>query len=336
MQVLLYERSFARIAGWLAQHLPDVEPLRMQDDGSLVLRDQPIAASEAAPVVAWANSDLYTSGPVRDFMVACLRSTTLRFMQSSAAGFDHPVFALLVDKGVALANSNASSVAIAEFVLAAVLEEYQPQRTRRALQQARRWERVPFREIAGSTWLVIGVGNIGSEVALRARAFGATVVGVRRSPRGDEPVDRMVAPADVRDVLPQCDVVVLCAPANRQSERLVSADFLARMKASSLLINIARGALIDEAALLESLERGVPACAILDVFAEEPLPESSVLWSHPRVRVSAHAAANSDGFARRGDQLFFENLQRFAAGASPIHVVDPAVVKQSVPGQRGS
>jgi phosphoglycerate dehydrogenase-like enzyme len=334
VQVLIYQRSFGRVRELLAQQLPDAEPLLMDDRGALSLHGRPVELADAAFAAAWANSDLYGGGPVREFMIACLKSPSLRWVQSSAAGFDHPVFSMLVDKGVALSTSNASAVSIAEFVLAAVLDEFQPQRARRASQAAKRWERLPFREVSGTTWLVVGVGNIGREVAVRARAFGASVIGVRRTPHGGEPVDRMIAPSEIAEVLPQCDVVVLCAPANRDSEHLVSAAFLARMKQGTLLVNIARGTLVDEAALLASLERGVPGCAILDVFETEPLPADSPLWSHPRVRVSAHDAAHGDGFLRRGDALFLSNLQRFATGETPLHVADPEIVKQSVPGQR--
>jgi phosphoglycerate dehydrogenase-like enzyme len=329
MQVLIYERSFPRICQRLEQKLPEVQPLLMANDGSLTLDGQRIALDAARPVAAWANSDLYAGGPVRDFMVACLKSGSLRFIQSSAAGFDHPVFSMLVDKGIALATSDASAVAIAEFVMAAVLSEYQPQPLRRQLQRERAWQRVRFREIAGTTWLVIGVGNIGSEVAKRARAFAAHVIGVRRNPRGDEPVDRMCKPSALAAVIPEADVVVLCAPANRESRYLVDAGFLARMKPESLLVNVSRGALLDERALVASLIRGIPECAILDVFENEPLSPDSPLWDNPRVRVSAHDSANGSGFIDRGDAVFLRNLQRFARGEPLLHLADPAVVKQS-------
>jgi phosphoglycerate dehydrogenase-like enzyme len=123
--------------------------------------------------------------------------------------------------------------------------------------------------------------------------------------------------------------VVLAAPSNPESRHLIGAARLSLMKQSSVLVNIARGALIDEPALLESLARGVPACAILDVFETEPLPSDSPLWSHPSVRVSAHNAANSDGFEARNDALFLRNLARFAAGQTPELVVDAATVKAS-------
>jgi phosphoglycerate dehydrogenase-like enzyme len=328
MQVLIYEPAYARIQRDF-ERIAGVEPLLMANDGTLSLHGKPVAHDDAAPVVAWANTDLYVSSTVRDFMVLCLKSPTLRFLQSSAAGFEHPVFSLLVDKGIVLANSNASAISIAELVFARVLDELQPNALRRALQAEKRWERTPFREIAGQTWLVIGLGNIGCEIVKRARAFDAHVIGARRTVRGDELCDRTIALDALDEVLPSCDVVVLAAPSNPESRHLIDASRLRRMKPSSLLVNIARGALIDERALLESLERGVPACAILDVFETEPLPAESPLWAHPRVRVSAHNAANSDGFIARNDTLFVRNLARFAAGQTPELVVEAATVKAS-------
>lgn len=327
MQVLMLERSFERVGTRLRELAAGLEPLLMAKDGSLRLAGQPIDAREAQPVMAWANSDLYGGGPVREFMVLCLKSESLRFVQSSAAGFDHPVFGMLVDKGVMLANSDAAAIAIAEFVVSGVLDHFQPNPLRRRLQAERRWQRTPFREVFGTSWLVVGLGSIGRQVALRARAFGANVIGVRRSPRGDEPVDRMLAPDGVAAVLPEVDVVALCAPANADTRHLVDAAFLVRMRARSVLVNIGRGSLVDEAALLASLERGVPEVAILDVFETEPLPAESPLWSHPRVRVSAHDSAFGDGFLARNDALFLRNAARFAAGERPEHLVDAATVK---------
>lgn len=330
MQVLMMERAFERVQARLAEHAPEIEPLFMAQDGSLHLRGEKIAPEAAAPQMAWASTDLYVGGPARDFMVFCLKSDSMRFIQSSAAGFDHPVFSMLVDKGIALANSDASAISIAEFVVSSVLDAFQPNPLRRQLQAERRWERTPFREVHATTWLVVGVGSIGTQVALRARAFGARVLGVRRTPSGDEPVDRMLTPDQVASVLPEVDVVALCAPSNRDSHHLVDAAFLARMRERSVLVNIGRGSVVDERALLASLERGVPEVAILDVFETEPLPPDSPLWSHPRVRVNAHNAALGDGFISRNDALFVDNAARFVQGRELLRVVDPARVKQSV------
>jgi phosphoglycerate dehydrogenase-like enzyme len=310
----LYEKSFARVAPALAAAVPDVEPVLMRADGSL-------SVDGASPVVAWANSDVYDGGPVRDFMLFCLKSPSLRFVQSSAAGFDHPIFGKLVDRGIALANSPASAIGIAEFVFANVLDICHDLSERRRAQSARQWQAQTFRELHGMRWLVIGMGNIGREVAVRARAFGAHVTGVRRSIAGDEPVERMLTPSQLLPELGGADVVVVCAPANAETERMVDARFLSQLRPASILVNVARGALVDETALLAALERGVPAWAVLDVFQTEPLPVESPFWSHPRVRLSAHDAANGSGFIARNDALFIENLARFARGALPCHLV---------------
>jgi phosphoglycerate dehydrogenase-like enzyme len=329
LEILLLERSYRRIEQAFRRVAPDATPLLMRDDGRLLRSGRPVAPEAVHPEVAWASRDLFLrmeDGPVRDFMVTVLKSDGLRWMQSGAAGLDHPVWAMIAGKGVRLTNDDAAAIAIAEFVLSSVLDAFQPNPARRASQAARRWERHDFREIAGTTWLVIGVGNIGREVALRAGAFGAHVIGVRRRPRGDEPVAEMREPAAMREALPRADVVALCAAANRSTQDLVDGAFLAAMKAGSVLVNIARGALVNETALLASLDRGVPAWAILDVFESEPLPVESPLWGHPRVRASAHAAAAGSGTTRRGDRRFLTNLERYLAGEPLDLEVDPATL----------
>jgi phosphoglycerate dehydrogenase-like enzyme len=329
MQVLMLERSFARVGHALRERVPMAEPVLMRDDGSLWVHGEPRMASEIAPRVAWANSELYDGGPVRDFMVLCLKSSSLGFVQSSAAGFDHPVFGMLVDKGILLGTSTASAIAIAEFVLASVLDVWHDPARRRKTQAECRWQRQPFREVHGTHWLVVGMGNIGREIAVRARAFGAYVTGVRRNPSGQEPADRMLPTAELLSAVPEADVVVLSAPANRDTLHMVDARFLEAMRPNSILVNVARGALVDEAALLAALDLGVPACAVLDVFETEPLPPEARFWTHPRVRLSAHDAAHGSGFIARSDALFLDNLARFARGETPLQLVAPAAVKQS-------
>jgi len=320
------ESAFQRLAAELSK-LSQVEPVRLQDDSTFVSGERTIDGSALELEVAWANNEVFSGGMARDFMVACLKSTTLRWMQSGAAGFDHPVFAKLVDNGVMLSNSHATAVPIAEFVLAALLDHFNPQAPRRELQQEGRWGRVRFREVSGSTWLIVGMGHIGSEVATRARAFGATVVGVRRSPRGDEPADRMITPDQIAAELPSADVVLLALPANAQSEHMVDAAFLGAMAPRSALVNVGRGSLVDEAALLAALDVGTPACAILDVFETEPLPADSPLWKHPSVHLSAHDAPNSDGLTARNDRVLLDNLARYVVGERPQGVVDASAVK---------
>lgn len=322
VDLLIYEKTLARLRGRLAA-LPRLTPLVMHDDGALTREGRPLDLADAAPEIAFASSDVYAGGPTRAFMIAMLKSTTVRWMQSGAAGYDDPIFARLAAKGIRLTNTDASRIAIAEYVMAAALDAFQRGPERRALQAESTWRRLAFREISGSTWLVIGFGGIGTEVARRATAFGARVIGVRRTPRGDEPADETIRPGDVPSALPRADVVVLSAPASDETRHLVDRDFLAAMKPGAVLINVARGALVDEAALLESLERGVPETAVLDVFETEPLPGDSPLWRHPRVRATAHGAGRTEATTARGDDIFLENLGRWFSGAPLRLEIDP-------------
>jgi phosphoglycerate dehydrogenase-like enzyme len=324
VKLLIYEKSLERVGARLGQVAPGVVPLVLREDGSLWADGKPVPEDAAAPEIGWASLDLLNEGPVREFMVAMLKSPAARWVQSASAGVDHPVFRMLFDKGVVVTNSDATAVAVAEFVMARVLEVFHGGDVRLRAQAAREWRRIPFREIAGTRWLVLGVGSIGREVAVRARAFAAQVVGVRRHPEGDEPVDEIVSLADLHTVLPRADVVVVSLPLNRDTAGLVGEAFLADMAPGSILVNVARGALVDEAALVAALDRGAPELAILDVFQEEPLSADSPLWSHSRVRVSAHCAPASDGTLHRADALFLGNLARYAGGEPLLSVVQEA------------
>ena len=168
------------------------------------------------------------------------------------------------------------------------------------------------------------MGHIGRAVAQRARSFDAHVTGVRGRPAGDEPADVTIEPAALASALPDSDVVVLTTPLTDETRGMADAAFFGAMKGGSVLVNVARGGLVDEAALLAALDRGRPAHAVLDVFEEEPLPAWSRFWSHPRVTMSAHCAAASPGTARRNDALFLDNLDRFLSGKPLRMQIDPA------------
>jgi phosphoglycerate dehydrogenase-like enzyme len=268
--------------------------------------------------IAWATADLYMDREqARRFFGAVLGATDLRWMQVSNAGVDHPVFADIHRRGVTLTTSHVTGIPIAEYVMRAVLEHFQRADEWRSAIDERRWHQHEFREVAGTTWLVIGLGAIGTAVAQRARAFGATVLGVRRTPRGDEPVDELV---DLHAV-PRADVIVLAAPATQSTVGMVDEAFLSRMKPGSVLVNVGRGSLVDEAALLDALDRGTPEAALLDVTADEPPPDDSPLWRHPRITLTPHSSALGDGRHARAADAFIANLDRWLRDEPLEHVV---------------
>jgi glyoxylate/hydroxypyruvate reductase A len=302
---------------------PGVEWLLMKEDGGLRDRRGAVDPREDAdPDIAWGTSDLFREGaPLRQFFSLMVHSSRLGWFQSPAAGFDDPVFAALVGHGVRVCNAHVNSLPIAEFVMRAVLDEFQSADQWRALQGLGRWEIHDWREVSGSTWVIVGLGGIGTEVATRAGAFGAHVIGCRRTPSPSDPTERTVTPAELDSVIALADVVVLAAPATAETENLVDAAFLARMPAGSVLVNVARGTLVDEDALLAALDSGHLAAAILDVFRSEPLPEGHAFWTHPSVVVTPHNAAGGQGRLTRQAELFEENLGRYMDGRPLLHEV---------------
>ena len=325
-RILLYEPSYRRLEDRLSAHRGRLEFLLMQKDGSILLEGGPVSVDEARPEIGWPNIDLFGAGPGRDYMIALLKSPALRWVQSGAAGFDNPAFAEVVRKGAILTTNHSQAIGMSEYVLATVLDHLQRGPDRRKAQAEHRWAPAPFREVAGTNWLVIGFGAIGQETAKRARAFGATITGVRRSD-GEHPLaDALATPERIPALLPRADVVVLSLPLNGQSANMVGAEFLAAMKPGSVFVNVGRGGLVDEDALLAALDQGKPEHAILDVFRTEPLLADSRFWDHPRVTLTPHASPIGSGLSARSDALFIDNLGRFLGGQKLLNEVAAAEV----------
>jgi phosphoglycerate dehydrogenase-like enzyme len=288
---------------------------------------QEVGWDGARPEVAWGTSDLFRAGaPIGAFFSTLTRLDSLRWFQSPAAGYDDPVFSELAARGVRITNAHVNSLPIAEFVVRAVLDEFQRAGEWRRQAGERSWRIHDWREVSGSTWLVVGVGGIGSEVAVRARALGARVIGCRRHPSPDDPTDVTVTPDRLAEVVGEADVTVLAAPATPATTDLVDANLLARMKAGSILINVGRGTLVDEGALLAALDRGIPGVAVLEVFRTEPLPDGHPFWTHPSVRVTPHNAAGGVGRLQRQADLFSTNLDHYQAGQPLLNDVTDQVL----------
>jgi phosphoglycerate dehydrogenase-like enzyme len=326
MRVLLTAVAYERY--WAGLDRSGLEPLLFGRDGQIRTESgQPVAAEAADPEVAWGTSDLYLDGaPLRPYFGFLSRCASLRWFQSAGAGFDGPAYAALASRGIRVSNAHVNSLPIAEYVLRAVLDHFQGGDQWRAAQAAAEWRSHEFREVHGSTWLIIGLGAIGSGVARLARAFGAATIGCRRHPSGEEITERTVMPDQLFEVIELADVVVLAAAANSSNLGLVDAAFLAAMKPRSVLVNVARGSLVDEGALVTALDRGTPEAALLDVFENEPLPADHPLWRHPAVKVTPHNAAKGTGRYQRQADLFSENLARYLAGRPLINDVTPAIL----------
>ena len=319
--LLIFERSYRRLAAQIHAIAPQLRVTLMDESAKLSVAGQPLDAEQAAPTIGWPNLDIFAWEHRRDYFRVLLKSNALRWVQSAAAGVDDSVFSRLAAKGIVLTNSDAQAPAIADFTLGAALDFYQQQEQRRRLQAAREWQRVSFRELAETTWLIIGYGHIGREVARRAHAFGATVIGLRRDAQPDAFADQVLTLDQLPALLPRADVVVLCCGLNDATRNIADARFFAALQAGSLLINVGRGGLVDEAALLEGLKHDRPHRAVLDVFQVEPLPADSPWWQHPQVQVSAHTSAFGSGNSRRGDELFLDNLGRYVRGEPMRNVV---------------
>src|SRR5205823_4089517 len=175
--------------------------------------------------------------------------------------------------------------------------------------------------VEGSTVAIVGLGGIGAAVASRARAFGMEVRALRRTD-APSPVEGVQVVRSLDELLPGAAHVVLAAPATARTRHLIDADAFAKMTAGVHLVNIARGALVDQAALRVALDDGTVAMATLDTVDPEPLPAGHWLYSHPKVRLSAHVSWASPAGMARTLEIFVDNLRRYAAGEQVIHVVD--------------
>lgn len=320
-RLLLHARSYERISEQLAGLSDQLSVATMADDGVLRLDGREVSPEEAAVDAAWTNADAFFSPAVRAFMAAVLKSPKLAWVQTGSAGVEAPVFSAIVNKGAVLTTTHVQAVGIADYVLWGVLDHWQRGPERRAAQAEARWEKLSFREIRDSHWLIVGFGAIGQETAARARAFGGRVTGVRRSAGGHPLADAMTS--DWRAALPEADVVVLSLPLNRDTARMAGAEAFAAMKPGSILVNVGRGGLVDEPALLAALDRGTPEHAVLDVTDVEPLPPQSPLWRHPRVTLTGHTSGLGSGVTARADQVFLANLRRWIAG-EPLEGIMPA------------
>jgi phosphoglycerate dehydrogenase-like enzyme len=247
----------------------------------------------------------------------------LRWIHTTSAGVDHVLFPKLAEFDVALTNaSGVFNVPIAETVLAYMLAVVKRLPQFLDQQRVRHWHNLELRELRGLTAGILGLGDIGGEVARLCQAFGMHVVGLRRHPQPSQFAEEVLPPDRLHDLLARSDFVVIATPLTDQTRGMIGRAELKAMRSDAWLINIARGPIVDEDALIEALRDRTIGGACLDVFSLEPLPEDSPLWDLPNVIVTPHNSWSSSHWREREIELFLENLRRYVAGKPLLNVVD--------------
>jgi len=256
----------------------------------------------------------------------------LRWVQATAGGAGEQVAAanLTVDELERVLITSASGVhagPLAEYAMFGILAFAKGLPRLLADTRARRWDHYPMPELAGQTMLVVGLGSIGRAVARLAKAFGMHVLAVNRTGSTEVPeVDKVRPPRFLADLLPVAHAVVVTLPLTEQTRGMIDARAISRMRTDAVLVNLGRGGVVDEPALVQGLQSGQPAGAVLDVFATEPLPADSPLWDLPNVLISPHTAALSVHENARIVELFTENLRRYLRGEELLSRVRPSLL----------
>lgn len=320
----IYEKAVEGLGARLDAQGLGIKLVPFTRDGHYLVDGVRTPPEEVSLDYLWLSPMLSAEKFVQDAFSMALRTRAVGVLQTFNAGLDDPFYAKISAKGTHICNSSAQSVAIAEYVLAHVMSLVHPIALQAEQQAKRTWQVTPFREISQTNWLILGFGPIGQAIASRVKAFGARTMVVRRTPQTGPTVDVGGTLADLPALLPQADVIAMACPLNEQTRGLADQSFFDAVKPGALLVNIARGAIVDDAALMAALDSGRLSQAVLDVFHTEPLPADNPLWGHPKVRVTPHTSFAGSGTRGRWDQLFLENVTRFACGEALQSVVDPA------------
>lgn len=263
-----------------------------------------------------------------------LKSTTLHQVLASApalrwhhapnAGVNHILTPAYLERDLILTNgAGVHGIPIAEFVLAYILSHAKYLPELHAFQAERQWKRgLAIQELTDATLLIIGAGGIGQEIAARAKAFGMRIFGSRRHPQELPNFDKVVGANEWRKLLPEADYVVVATPLTPETEGLIDEAALRELSPHAYLINIARGAVVDEPALVKALTEGWIAGAALDTVIGEPLTPESPLWTVPNLFITPHCSGHSPKVKQRSVALFLDNLTRYQAGKPLRNVVD--------------
>ena len=253
------------------------------------------------------------------------RSPKLKWIQVTSAGVDRYLTDEFKKSSVMLTNvSGIHATPIGEFVMEMMLMWAKKAPLCFELKQKKEWQRFPSTVLRGKTVGIIGLGSIGQEVARLSKAFRMRVIATRRSPRKQTArnVDLLLPPNGLLRLLAESDYVAICLPLTKETRKLIGESELRAMKPTAFLMNIGRGPIIDEDALVKALEQKWIAGAGLDVFATEPLPKESRLWDMPNLIFSPHISGGQEEYEQQATELFCRNLKRYIEEKRLINLVN--------------
>ena len=312
--LLISDTVWERRAAEILAIAPNTQPI-------IYVGDVPVA-DELLPTIdiAFFSSDVWPDRP-RGLVISILKATHLKWMHTFSAGVDSPFFIDLIKKGVTLTNSSGAAASpIAQTAILYMLALSRNVRAWFEHQDNKEWERHEFTELDGARLAVIGMGPIGVEIARLGAALNMDVEGIRRSPTGHEPCPTFSFD-QLSKVLGRADWVALALPLTPDTQNLFDQQQFARMKPGAQFINVGRGELVDETALINALNSQHLAGAALDVFATEPLPEDSPLWSMKNVLITPHSSGASVKSGLRAEELFVRNFALFVQNEQMHNVV---------------
>jgi phosphoglycerate dehydrogenase-like enzyme len=312
--LLISDTVWERRAAEILAIAPNTQPI-------IYVGDEPVA-DELLPTIdiAFFSSDVWPDRP-RGLVISILKATHLKWMHTFSAGVDSPFFIDLIKKGVTLTNSSGAAASpIAQTAILYMLALSRNVRAWFEHQDNKEWERHEFTELDGARLAVIGMGPIGVEIARLGAALNMDVEGIRRSPTGHEPCPTFSFD-QLSKVLGRADWVALALPLTPDTQNLFDQQQFAHMKPGAHFINVGRGELVDETALIQALNSQHLAGAALDVFATEPLPEDSPLWSMRNVLITPHSSGATTQSGLRAEEIFVRNFALFVQNEQMHNVV---------------
>ncbi len=277
------------------------------------------AAPAANIIFNWSLS----GGLLRDVFRMCPH---VQWVHTRAAGLDNLLFPELIQSPVVLTNgSGVFSPSLGEFALAAILFFAKDLRRMVRSQEAGRWDQFDITNIEGQTAGIVGYGDIGHAVAARVGPMGMRILAVNRNGKAESPdplVSHLYGSADLLEMIPACDYLVVAAPLTAETHGMIGARAFAAMKPTAVIINIGRGPVIDETAMIQALAAGMIRGAALDVFDQEPLPPGHPFYSLPNVLLSPHCADHTPDWMEQAMRFFLEQFERFRRGQPLKNVVE--------------